>query len=64
LSQQIAAAEKKLGKTGRVLFRYSGTEKLARIMVEGQDADVIEALATELTDATAKAIAAYKGPSA
>lgn len=61
LTQKIAAAEKKLGKSGRVLFRYSGTEKLARIMVEGQDADVIEQLANELTSETAKAIAAYTG---
>ncbi len=64
LGAKIAAAEKKLGKTGRVLFRYSGTEKLARIMVEGQDADVIEELANDITNETAKAIAAYVGTSA
>jgi phosphoglucosamine mutase len=31
----IVQAEKELGKQGRVLVRYSGTENLCRVMVEG-----------------------------
>ena len=34
--------------TGRVVLRYSGTESLARIMIEGPDQARIEALAGEL----------------
>jgi len=33
----IADIEKKLGNFGRVLVRYSGTENLCRVMVEGKD---------------------------
>ncbi len=39
----IKKAEERLGDTGRVLVRYSGTEALARVMVEGMDeAEIIE----------------------
>jgi phosphoglucosamine mutase len=33
-----------LGK-GRILVRYSGTESLCRVMVEGQDEDEIQGIA-------------------
>lgn len=39
----IKKAEERLGDAGRVLVRYSGTEALARVMVEGMDeAEIIE----------------------
>jgi phosphoglucosamine mutase len=41
----IEAAENRLGRDGRLLVRYSGTEMLARIMVEGDDAAAIRDLA-------------------
>jgi len=31
----IAEVEKELGKKGRVLIRYSGTQQMCRVMVEG-----------------------------
>ncbi|NNF00809.1 MAG: phosphoglucosamine mutase [Pyrinomonadaceae bacterium] len=31
-----------LGETGRLLLRYSGTENLARVMIEGEDQETIE----------------------
>ncbi len=47
---------RQLGKTGRLIVRPSGTEPLLRIMLEGEDKGLIEALAQRLYDA-AKAAA-------
>ena len=41
----IAAAEKKLGSTGRVVVRPSGTEPLVRVMIEGANKKQIDGLA-------------------
>jgi len=49
--KSIAAAEEKLAETGRVLIRYSGTEPLMRIMLEGQDEIQIAALAQDIANA-------------
>ncbi|MDR2688579.1 MAG: phosphoglucosamine mutase [Azoarcus sp.] len=46
-----AHAEKKLGDTGRVLLRPSGTEPLLRIMVEGRDEPLVDKLAHEIAQA-------------
>jgi phosphoglucosamine mutase len=40
--------KQELGDTGRLLLRYSGTEPLARVMIEGADQKKIEAAAREL----------------
>ena len=40
--------EEELGETGRLLLRYSGTENLARVMIEGEDQTDIEEKANEL----------------
>jgi phosphoglucosamine mutase len=45
--QQIKKVEKKLGEKGRVLVRFSGTEPLVRVMVEGEDEKEIQTLAEE-----------------
>ncbi len=47
----IADVEGRLGDNGRVLIRYSGTEPLMRIMLEGQDQDDITLMANEIADA-------------
>ncbi len=43
-----ARVEQKLGDDGRLVLRYSGTEPLARIMIEGADQAEITALAGEI----------------
>lgn len=48
VQEAIRAAEARLGKTGRVLVRLSGTEPVARVMLEGQDQRTIERLAQEI----------------
>ena len=48
----IHAAEEELNGNGRVVVRYSGTEKLARIMIEAED----EALMHKHVDAVAQAL--------
>ena len=47
----VRAAEQRLGDQGRVLLRASGTEPVIRVMVEGQDAVLVQALAEELAEA-------------
>ena len=44
----IADVERRLGDDGRVLIRYSGTEPLMRIMLEGQDQNEINDMANEI----------------
>ncbi|AGW12227.1 phosphoglucosamine mutase [Megalodesulfovibrio gigas] len=51
LLEAVAAAEAKLGDKGRVLLRYSGTEAVARVMVEGEHRDLVEELAQYLAQA-------------
>jgi phosphoglucosamine mutase len=48
VARLIADAERRLKGSGRLLVRYSGTEMLARVMVEGEDAAQIGALAREI----------------
>jgi len=50
----IKACEKSLGSDGRVLVRYSGTENLLRVMVEGKDVDEIKNIAESIADAVEK----------
>jgi len=48
LLEEIKKAEGKLRGNGRVLVRYSGTEPLLRIMVEGPDDNIIEKIAADI----------------
>ncbi len=57
ISEGVARAERKLGGKGRVLLRPSGTEPLVRVMVEGEDASLVEVLAQDLAD-TVKTVVA------
>ncbi len=50
LAAVVADVERRLGNSGRLLVRYSGTEPLLRVMLEGQDQAQIRAWAEEIAD--------------
>ncbi|HXI04284.1 MAG TPA: phosphoglucosamine mutase, partial [Candidatus Saccharimonadales bacterium] len=52
----VAAARERLGGDGRILLRYSGTEPLARVMVEAVDGDLTGSLAREIAGLIEKEI--------
>ncbi len=47
----LGEAEVQLGQRGRVLLRKSGTEPLIRVMVEGEEAAEVQALALKIVEA-------------
>ncbi len=54
----IENAERRLNGAGRLLVRYSGTEMVARVMIEGEDQDQIGTLAREISEAIRKQVGA------
>ncbi len=48
VSQHLKTCSERLKNNGRILLRYSGTELLARVMVEGKDKNVISEIADSL----------------
>ncbi len=50
------AAEQELKTRGRVLLRYSGTEAVARVMVEGEDDTQVQRLAVMISEAVRNAL--------
>ena len=50
VADAVAAAEARLGETGRVLLRPSGTEPLVRVMVEAATQEEADAVASSLAD--------------
>ncbi len=51
----IKAGEEKLGKTGRLVIRKSGTEPLIRVMGEGENADLVKSVVGDICGAVEKA---------
>jgi phosphoglucosamine mutase len=48
IQKLVRETESRLGDGGRLLLRYSGTEPLARVMIEGRNQNTIEEYATNL----------------
>src|SRR5579859_3818289 len=56
IAEAIAAAERELDGKGRVVVRYSGTEALARVMVEAESKEKMDALTESIAGAIAKTL--------
>ncbi|HYW77893.1 MAG TPA: phosphoglucosamine mutase, partial [Gammaproteobacteria bacterium] len=55
LRKVVEDIERKLGDSGRILLRPSGTEALIRVMVEGPDEDAIRGYAKQIAEAVTRA---------
>jgi phosphoglucosamine mutase len=55
IQQAVRAVESELADRGRVVLRPSGTEPVVRVMVEGQDAALVERLTKSLADTVRRA---------
>jgi phosphoglucosamine mutase len=53
----VREVEQQLGDRGRVVLRASGTEPLVRVMIEGEDAAEVQALAEQLAQVVSSAAA-------
>src|SRR5919108_2647176 len=58
IQRAIAAAERELDGNGRVVVRYSGTESLARVMVEAESEDKMRSLADSIAGTIQKTLGA------
>lgn len=56
VTRAIRDAENRLGKEGRVLVRFSGTELKARVLIEGPNRDTNETLAEQIVEALRAAL--------
>ncbi|MEI9479673.1 MAG: phosphoglucosamine mutase [Deltaproteobacteria bacterium] len=54
ISKRMKSIEKMLGQSGRTLIRYSGTEPLLRIMIEGEDEKKLHRWAQEIAELVKK----------
>ena len=57
IEQAVAKAEAELAGRGRTLLRPSGTEPVVRVMVEGEDGELVERLAKQLAGVVESAVA-------
>lgn len=61
IAEAIAESCIQLGERGRVVVRYSGTEPVARVMVEGEDAQAVEDHTTSIAKAIESTLGIGKG---
>ncbi|MCU1440803.1 MAG: phosphoglucosamine mutase [Rhodoglobus sp.] len=57
IADAVAAAEARLGDSGRVLLRPSGTEPMVRVMVEAEHQHVADEIAAELAEVVRERLA-------
>ena len=55
IQEAVARAEGRLGSSGRIVLRPSGTEPVIRVMVEGSDDKLVREIAKELAASVASA---------
>ena len=58
LAERVQVLEAEMNGAGRILLRYSGTESLARVMIEGEEQARIERMAEELAGIIRRSIGA------
>jgi phosphoglucosamine mutase len=56
IQRMIKEGEKELGDQGRIVVRYSGTEPLLRIMIEGENEEKITRMADTMAETVQKAL--------
>jgi len=56
VSREISLLEQRMGSAGRVVVRYSGTELLARVMVEASEQELVDTGTARIADAIAREI--------
>ena len=61
VAREIRRAEEAFGSAGRVLVRFSGTEPLARVMVEGPDLERVESFSASIAEAIRGEMGAEEG---
>jgi phosphoglucosamine mutase len=62
IASAMAEVEQRLAGNGRLLVRYSGTEPLLRVMIEGENKEAIDRWAVSIADAVRKTIGAEVSP--
>jgi phosphoglucosamine mutase len=58
VARTIRGVEQSLGEKGRLLVRFSGTEPLVRVMVEGEDEQVVRKYGEEVAEVVRKHLGA------
>jgi phosphoglucosamine mutase len=58
VAREIRRAEEEFAGTGRILVRYSGTEPLARVMVEGPNREQVDTFTARIADAIRRELGA------
>ncbi len=56
IQEAEAAAQAELGSQGRTLIRYSGTQSMCRVMVEGPTEEIVDRLAESLVETVKQAL--------